>query len=140
MTEQIPTQQVASKPTVAKRGVLITLLAIAIAVTVGALAVSNTQGLRGSTVMNFKADAVPATSSKVEKNEIITKVTTSRDDRLATKEASTSTSTTTNAKLAKVQSAVQKTQAEVKKISKMLPVETKDEKKVKIQQTNTINH
>ena len=134
MTEQIPTQQVASKPTVAKRGVLITLLAIAIAVTVGALAVSNTQGLRGSaaTVMNFKADAVPATSSKVEKNEIITKVTTSRDDRLATKEASTSTSTTTNAKLAKVQSAVQKTQAEVKKISKMLPVETKDEKKVKI--------
>ena len=133
MTEQIPTQQVASKPTVAKRGVLITLLAIAIAVTVGALAVSNTQGLRGSVpVMNFKADAVPATSTKVEKNEIITKVTTSRDDRLATKEASTSTSTSTNAKLAKVQSAVQKTQAEVKKISKMLPIETKDEKKVKI--------
>ena len=131
MTEEVPTQQVASKPTMAKRGVLITLLAIAIAVTVGALAVSNTQGLRGSVpVMNFKADAVPATSTKVEKNEIITKVTTSRDDRLATKEASASTST--NAKLAKVQSAVQKTQAEVKKISKMLPIETKDEKKVKI--------
>jgi len=131
MTEEVP-KQVAQNPTMAKRGVLITLLAIAIAVTVGALAVSNTQGLRGSPsvaaapVMNFKADSVPATSSKVEKNEIISKVTTSRDDRLATKEAST----TTNAKLAKVQSAVQKTQAEVKKISKMLPVETKDEKKV----------
>lgn len=133
MTEEVPKQvAVAQKSTMAKRGVLITLLAIAIAVTVGALAVSNTQGLRGSPsvaavpVTNFKADSVPATSSKVEKNDMISKVTTSRDDRLATKEAST----TTNAKLAKVQSAVQKTQAEVKKISKMLPVETKDEKKV----------
>lgn len=126
--EKIQTQEV--QPPMAKRGVLITLLAIAVAVTVSALAVSNTQSLRGTAsvpVMNLKADALP---TKMEKKgdiiPLLTTSSTSRDDRLAKKEAETST----NAKLAKVQSAVQKTQAEVKKISKMLPVETKDEKNV----------
>ena len=133
MTENVKEVQ---KPVMAKRGVLITLLAIAVAVTVSALAVSTTQSLRGSVkatvpVMNLKADTLPVTSSKAEKNEIIAKMmttsTSSRDDnKLVKKEAA---ETSTNAKLAKVQSAVQKTQAEVKKMSKMLPVETKEEKK-----------
>lgn len=137
MTEEIQTQEV-QKPTMAKRGVLITLVSIAVAVTISALAVSNTQSLRGSVVasvpvMNLKADKLPATtSSKTEKKEILAAtLTTSSSSPLAKK-----TETSTNAKLVKVQSAVQKTQEEVKKISKMLPVETKDEKKV----THTYHH